>query len=93
MFTMVGLQEFFCYQVPTELRSIVNVTLCFSIFGLGSFLSSLLIFSIEKATDGDGEHSWFNDNLNGAHLDYYYWVLTRMSAVGLSLFCKVLHIQ
>ena len=85
VFTIVGLQEFFYDQVPTELRS-VGIALYLSILGVGNFLSSFLISAIEKATGGDGQHSWFNDNLNRAHLDYYYWVLAGLSAVGLSLY-------
>ena len=85
VFTVVGLQEFFYDQVPTELRS-VGLALCHCIFGVGSFLSSFLISGIEKATGGDGQHSWFNNNVNRAHLDYYYWVLAGLSAVGLSLY-------
>ncbi|RVW59011.1 Protein NRT1/ PTR family 5.10 [Vitis vinifera] len=85
VFTMVGLQEFFYDQVPIELRS-VGIALYLSILGVGSFLSSFLISAIEKATGGDGQHSWFNDNLNRAHLDYYYWFLAGLSVVGLSLY-------
>ncbi|KAJ4846661.1 hypothetical protein Tsubulata_047868 [Turnera subulata] len=73
-FTMVGLQEFFYDQVPAELRS-VGLSLYLSIFGVGSFLSSFLISGIQKAT-GD---TWFADNLNRAHLDYFYWLLTGLS--------------
>ena len=84
VFSMIGLQEFFYDQVPTELRSL-GIALYLSIFGVGNFLSSLLISAIEKATDGDG-HSWFSDNLNQAHLDYFYWVLAGVSAVALILY-------
>ncbi|EXB62498.1 putative peptide/nitrate transporter [Morus notabilis] len=85
VFTMVGLQEFFYDQVPTELRSI-GLSLYLSIFGVGSFLSSFLISIIEEATGGDGRHSWFSNNLNKAHLDYYYWLLTGLSSVALFLY-------
>lgn len=78
VFTMVGLQEFFYDQVPNELRS-VGLALYLSIFGVGNFLSSFLISYIEKATGQDG---WFADNLNRAHLDYFYWLLAGLSAVG-----------
>ncbi|XP_057974569.1 protein NRT1/ PTR FAMILY 5.10-like [Malania oleifera] len=85
VFTMVGLQEFFYDQVPNELRS-VGLSLYLSIFGVGSFLSSFLISIIERATGGDGQDSWFADNLNRAHLDYFYWLLCGLSAVGLVAF-------
>ncbi|KAK9270169.1 hypothetical protein L1049_025745 [Liquidambar formosana] len=85
VFTMVGLQEFFYDQVPNELRS-VGLSLYLSIFGVGSLLSSALVSIIEKATSGDGHDSWFADNLNRAHLDYFYWLLAGLSAVELVAF-------
>ncbi|GMN61974.1 hypothetical protein TIFTF001_031059 [Ficus carica] len=82
VFTVVGLQEFFYDQVPKELKS-VGLALYLSIIGVGSFLSSLLISIIEEATGGDGRDSWFSNNLNRAHLDYYYWLLTALSSIAL----------
>lgn len=81
VFTMVGLQEFFYDQVPNELRS-VGLSLYLSIFGVGSFLSSFLISVIEKETSRNGRDSWFADNLNRGHLDYFYWLLAGLSGVG-----------
>lgn len=78
VFTMVGLQEFFYDQVPREFRSI-GLSLYLSIFGVGSFLSSFLIFVIEKTTGRDG---WISDNLNRGHFDYFYWLLSGLSALG-----------
>lgn len=80
-FTMVGLQEFFYDQVPREFRSI-GLSLYLSIFGVGSFLSSFLIFVIEKTTGGKGRDGWISDNLNKGHLDYFYWLLCGLSALG-----------
>ncbi|XP_023535811.1 protein NRT1/ PTR FAMILY 5.10-like isoform X3 [Cucurbita pepo subsp. pepo] len=85
VFTMVGLQEFFYDQAPSGLRSI-GLSLYLSIFGVGNFLSSFLISAIEKLSSGDGKESWFNNNLNKAHLDYFYWLLAGLSAVGLAAF-------
>ncbi|XP_021748084.1 protein NRT1/ PTR FAMILY 5.10-like [Chenopodium quinoa] len=84
-FTLVGLQEFFYDQVPNELRS-VGLSLYLSIFGIGGLLSSLLITLINKATSRSGGESWFSDNLNRAHLDYFYWLLAGLSVLGLALF-------
>ncbi|TKY49954.1 NRT1/ PTR FAMILY 5.10 [Spatholobus suberectus] len=84
-FTMVGLQEFFYDQVPSELRS-VGLSLYLSIFGVGSFLSSFLISAIQKVTGKDNRDSWFATNLNRAHLDYFYALLAALSVVELSAF-------
>ncbi|XP_066326604.1 protein NRT1/ PTR FAMILY 5.10-like isoform X1 [Miscanthus floridulus] len=79
VFAMVGLQEFFYDQVPDRLRSI-GLALYISIFGIGSFVSSALVSGIHRATAARGQ-SWFSDNLNHAHLDYFYWLLATLSAL------------
>ncbi|CAH8331427.1 unnamed protein product [Eruca vesicaria subsp. sativa] len=81
VFTMVGLQEFFYGQVPVELRSL-GLSLYLSVVGIGNFLSSFMVSIIEKATSQSGQVSWFANNLNQAHLDYFYWLLACLSSVA-----------
>ncbi|KAH6763814.1 Major facilitator superfamily protein [Perilla frutescens var. frutescens] len=80
VFVVVGLQEFFYDQVPNELKSI-GLAMYLSILGIGDFFSSLLISVIESITSRDGHESWFSNNMNRAHLDYFYWLLAGLSAV------------
>ncbi|CAN7133746.1 unnamed protein product [Brassica rapa subsp. narinosa] len=85
VFGLVGAQEFFYDQVPTELRSI-GLAFSLSSLGLSNFLSGLLIIVIDWATERDGGHSWFNNNLNRAHIDYFYWLLAASTAIAFFAF-------
>ncbi|KAL0314107.1 UNVERIFIED_CONTAM: protein NRT1/ PTR FAMILY 5.10 [Sesamum angustifolium] len=85
VFTMVGLQEFFYDQVPSELKSI-GLAMYLSILGVGSLLSGFLVSSIQNLTSGNGQDGWFADNLNRAHLDYFYLLLAGISAAGFAGF-------
>ncbi|KAJ9559905.1 hypothetical protein OSB04_005065 [Centaurea solstitialis] len=79
VFTIVGMQEFFYDQVPSDLRSI-GLALYLSVLGVGSFMSGFLIFVVEKTTGGNGEDGWISDNMNRGHIDYFYYLLAGISA-------------
>lgn len=90
IFTVVGMQEFFYSEVPENMRTL-GIALYTSVFGVGSFVSALLISVVEVLTSSKGKPSWFSDDMNEARLDNYYWLLTTLSAVSLflyALFCK-----
>ncbi|KAJ4846979.1 hypothetical protein Tsubulata_719977 [Turnera subulata] len=82
VFAIIGLQEFFYEEVPKELRS-VGISLFYTSLGVGSISSSLLVSIIDRATRyDDNQESWFSNNLNKAHLDYFYLVLGGLSILG-----------
>uniref|UniRef100_A0A0A8XZS9 Peptide transporter n=1 Tax=Arundo donax TaxID=35708 RepID=A0A0A8XZS9_ARUDO len=80
----IGLEEFFYDQVPGSLRS-VGLALSLSAMGAGSYASGMLVSAIDWATRSSRE-SWFSDNLNRAHLDYFYWLLAGLAALEVAVF-------
>ncbi|XP_068658197.1 protein NRT1/ PTR FAMILY 5.10-like [Aristolochia californica] len=84
MFMYTGSLEFFYDQMPDGLRS-VGVAFFMTIFGIGSFLSGILISVVDMASSAHGE-SWFDTNLNRAHLDYFYWLIAALCTIGFGLF-------
>lgn len=82
IFTVVGMQEFFYNEVPIRMRTMA-FALYTSVFGVGSFLSALLISVIEVLTSSRNGRSWFSDDMREARLDLYYWVLALASALSL----------
>ncbi|GLJ13508.1 hypothetical protein SUGI_0214030 [Cryptomeria japonica] len=85
LFTYLGLQEYFYDQMPDTMRSL-GIALHLSIFGVGSFLSSILISIIEELSSRLMGQKWFADNLNRAHLDYFYWFLAALSTLFLCIY-------
>ncbi|TVU36368.1 hypothetical protein EJB05_18300, partial [Eragrostis curvula] len=80
----IGLEEFFYDEVPDTLRS-VGVALSLSALGAGSYVSGLLVSAIDWGTKRSGK-SWFSDNLNQAHLDYFFWLLAALVAMEVAVF-------
>lgn len=91
IFTVVGMQEFFYSEVPVSMRT-MGIALYTSVFGVGSFLSALLISLVEHFTSSNGgKQGWFSDDMGEARLDKYYWLLALSSAVSLIMYivlCK-----
>ncbi|KAK1427598.1 hypothetical protein QVD17_16286 [Tagetes erecta] len=85
VFAIVGMQEFFYDQMPSDLRSI-GLALYLSTLGIGSFLSSFIISVVEKTTGGNDQDGWIADNLNQGHIDYFYYLLAGISAGSFVMF-------
>ncbi|XP_066166297.1 protein NRT1/ PTR FAMILY 5.10-like isoform X2 [Oryza sativa Japonica Group] len=88
VFGVIGLQEFFYDQVPDDLRS-VGLAMSLSAQGVGSYASSALVSAIDWATTRRGGESWFSDDINRAHLDYFYWLLAALAALDVAVFVYI----
>ncbi|GAB4831739.1 hypothetical protein Ancab_005751 [Ancistrocladus abbreviatus] len=83
-FIIVGLQELFYDQMPEGLRSI-GAAAYISAVGIGSFISSAIISVVQGISSRYGQ-KWLVDNLNHAHLDYFYWVIAGLCSLNLGIF-------
>ncbi|CAN8254580.1 unnamed protein product [Cochlearia groenlandica] len=86
-FTIVGMQELFYDQMPETMRSI-GASIFISVVGVGSFVSTGIISVVQTISKSHGEE-WLVNNLNRAHLDYYYWVIASLNAVSLCFYLFV----
>ncbi|KAL0714391.1 hypothetical protein Bca4012_021370 [Brassica carinata] len=84
VFTIVGMQELFYDQMPETMRSI-GAAIFMSVVGVGSFVSTGIISAVQTISKSHGDE-WLVNNLNRAHLDYYYWVIASLNAVSLCFY-------
>ncbi|KAK8946973.1 Peptide transporter PTR3-A [Platanthera zijinensis] len=84
----VGKMEFFFDQAPVGMKSLGSSFSTTSV-GLGNFLSSFLLSTVEKITGKGGMNGWIENNLDESHLDYYYGFLAVLSILNLIMFLAV----
>ncbi|KAJ4847216.1 hypothetical protein Tsubulata_008464 [Turnera subulata] len=87
VFAIVGLQELFYDQMPASMRS-VGAAAHISLIGVGSFLNTAVMSLVEAISSrhGSGGGNWVGDNINRAHIDYFYWVLAALNGLSLCFF-------
>ncbi|WOG94003.1 hypothetical protein DCAR_0313293 [Daucus carota subsp. sativus] len=90
VFGVVGMQELFYDQVAEEMRS-MGAAFYISTTGVGSFMSSGVISAVQAISSryGKGERWLSGNNLNRAHLDYFYWVLAGLCGLSLCFYIWV----
>ncbi|XP_023743727.1 protein NRT1/ PTR FAMILY 5.8 [Lactuca sativa] len=92
IFTVVGMQEFFYSEVPEEMKT-MGIALYTSVFGVGSFLSALMVFLVERFTGSEEKNgNWLSDDMRKARLDKYYWMLactSFLAFLGFLFLCKL----
>jgi peptide/histidine transporter 3/4 len=88
VFTYIGQLEFFYDQSPEGIRSLGSA-LALATFGLGNYLSSILVTGVTRLTTNGHNPGWIPaDNLNRGHLDYFFWFLAALSLANLVFYTK-----
>ncbi|CAK8562769.1 unnamed protein product [Lathyrus sativus] len=85
-FIYVGQLDFFLRECPEGMKT-MSTGLFLSTLSLGFFISSLLVFLVQKVTGH--HHPWLTDDINQGKLYNFYWLLAFLSAINLViyLFC------
>ncbi|CAK7336526.1 unnamed protein product [Dovyalis caffra] len=89
VFTVVGLQELFYDQMPESMRS-MGAAAHISVIGVGSFINTAII-TVVQAITARSSGILLGDNLNRAHVDYFYWILAALSAANFCVYLWVAH--
>ncbi|KAG7959930.1 hypothetical protein I3843_10G093800 [Carya illinoinensis] len=90
LFTYVGLLEFFYSEAPKGVKSISTCFL-WSSMALGYFLSTIVVNIVNSEakdiTRSGGQLA--GDNINGNHLNLFYWLLSILSLINFSSYLVV----
>jgi peptide/histidine transporter 3/4 len=73
--------------MPESMRSL-GAAAHISVIGVGSFINTAIITAVQAIT-ARSIGILLGDNLNRAHVDYFYWVMAALSALN---FCVYLWI-
>lgn len=88
VFTFVGQLEFFYDQSPDAMRSLCSA-LSLLTTSLGNYLSSFILTVVTYFSTRGGNPGWIPDNLNGGHLDYFFWLLAGLSFLNMLMYTVV----
>ncbi|XP_059655244.1 protein NRT1/ PTR FAMILY 8.3-like isoform X2 [Cornus florida] len=94
VFMCVGQLEFFYEQSPDGMRSLCSA-LSLLTSSLGRYLSSFILTTVTSITATSEKDGWISDNLNGGHLDYFFWLLVGFSILNMVvyIFCAKMYKQ
>ncbi|XP_071721923.1 protein NRT1/ PTR FAMILY 1.2-like [Rutidosis leptorrhynchoides] len=89
-FIMIGLAEFFLKELPKSMSSVASVIPTIGV-GMGPLLLTFIFSMIDYVTGKGGKDSWVSTNVNKAHFDYFFWLLSILSLINFVYFlicCK-----
>lgn len=85
-FTYTGQLDFFITESPKGMKGL-STGLFLVTISLGFFVSSFLVFIIQKITTSFGSgQGWIGDNINKGRLDCFYGLLCMLSFINFGLF-------
>ncbi|KAG0493617.1 hypothetical protein HPP92_004611 [Vanilla planifolia] len=87
VFVYVGQLEFFYDEAADGMKSLSSA-IFLSAGGLGNWLNTLMVKTVETATGGI-ERGWLRKDLNDSKLDYYYWIVCGIVAVNFCIYVVV----
>ncbi|CAM6096848.1 unnamed protein product [Calypogeia fissa] len=87
-FLMVGHLEFFYFLLPEHMTS-TGSALVMAAHAIGASLSTVLLHFTQQVTARPGHPGWLDNNINKAHLDYFYGLLTVWLALNFVFFLMV----
>lgn len=85
VFCLVGLLEFLYEESPDAMKSIGSAYAALA-GGLGCFAASILNNIVKSVTGSQTRPSWLSQNINTGRFDYFYWLLTGLSAINFCAF-------
>uniref|UniRef100_A0A0E0B741 Major facilitator superfamily (MFS) profile domain-containing protein n=1 Tax=Oryza glumipatula TaxID=40148 RepID=A0A0E0B741_9ORYZ len=81
----IGQLEFFYNQAPDSMRSLCSA-LGHMTCSLGSYLSSVVVTVVSRATARGGSPGWIADDIDDGHLDRFFWLVAGLSSTNLVVF-------
>lgn len=81
IFASITSLEFFYSQAPQSMRSVSQALNLFT-----NAVGSWLTIPLTLLVNADADHPWIASDVNDGHLDYYYYLLAGLMALGLVAF-------
>ncbi|CAN4110424.1 unnamed protein product [Withania somnifera] len=78
---LIGLMEFLYAQFPKSMSSFA-LAICTVSTAIASLITSFLVSVVDGLTSAGGNTSWLSTNINSAHLDYFYCLITLLSVLN-----------
>jgi solute carrier family 15 (peptide/histidine transporter), member 3/4 len=85
VFSLIGLSEFFYEESPDAMKSL-SMAFYLSNISAGGYLSSFIISLVPVFTATGGSPGWMPDNLNGGHLDRFFWMMAGLCSLNMLAF-------